>query len=426
MAVSEISEASPPSRRSLVEALRRGDWLTPARARAYVSILFWISAAATVAWIGLSRGGLDLTGKPLGTDFMSFWTASQLALGGAPAAAYDVGLHHARQTALFGHDVGYAAFFYPPIYLLICLPLALVPYFASLALWLGLTGLAYVKAARAWLGREFGLLPVLAFPAVLSNVGHGQNAFLSAGLFGAGAMWLDRRPWLAGVCFGCLAFKPHLGLLIPLALVAAWRWRPIVAAAMTTTALTAVSVVLFGGTTWRAFFAASSLARSALEQGLVGDAKMQSLFAAVRLLGGGLPLAYCAQAVMTLAAGLSLVWLQRRAFRGPAEAPALIAAALLASPFLLDYDLLLLAFPIAWLVREGVRTGFLTWEKTVLAAAFMLPAVSRTLATDLHLPLAPLVIGALLALILRRGLAQAAVRNSSDGAPAVLAPARAV
>ena len=82
----------------------------------------------------------------------------------------------------------------------------------------------------------------------------------------------------------------------------------------------------------------------------------------------------------------------------------MIGAALLASPFLLDYDLVILAAPLAWMVSEGMRTGFRDWEKTGLAAAFVLPAVSRTLATQIHLPLAPFVLAGLFALILRRGV----------------------
>jgi len=172
----------------IIASLRDADWLTRDRAAAYCRILFFVSLGAAVLWIALSRGGLDREGKPLGADFISFWTASKIALGGHPAEVYDMAIHRAAQTALFSRDVGYAAFFYPPAFLLICLPLAALPYLASLVIWLGVTGYAYWRVARAWLGDRFGALPILAFPAVLSNIGHGQNAFLSAALFGGGAL----------------------------------------------------------------------------------------------------------------------------------------------------------------------------------------------------------------------------------------------
>jgi alpha-1,2-mannosyltransferase len=395
--------APPP----LLRALSRADWLTAKRARAWGWLLLGVTLAIAVGWIAMARGGLDVAGKPLGTDFTSFWTASKLALAGSPAGAYDVAAHHAQQTAMFGRDTGYAAFFYPPIFLLICLPLAALPYLTSLVAWLAATGALYWRMARAWLGEAFGAMPIFAFPAVLTNIGHGQNGFLSAALFGGGALWLERRPIMAGLCLGALAYKPHLGIMIPVALAIAWRWKTFAAAGAAVIALAGASYGLFGLETWRGFLADSSLARGALEQGLVGDAKLQSAFAAVRLWGGGLGLAYGVQAMVAAAAAAGLVWLHRRAPNCGAEGPAMIVAALLASPFLLDYDLIILAAPLAWMLREGARSGFLTWEKTILLAAFVLPAVSRLLATDARLPLAPFVMAALFVAILRRGVSAA-------------------
>jgi len=406
-------DRAPPLR---LGALSRADWLTAKRARAWGWLLLGVTAVIGIAWVATARGGLDLAGKPLGTDFTSFWTASKLALAGSPASAYDVAAHHAQQVAIFGRDTGYAAFFYPPIFLLICLPLAALPYLASLAAWLTATGALYWRVARAWLGEAFGAMPIFAFPAVLSNIGHGQNGFLSAALFGGGALWLQRRPILAGLCLGALAYKPHLGIMIPVALAIAGRWKTFAAAGAMVIALAAASYGLFGLESWRGFLTDSSLARSALEQGLVGDAKMQSAFAAIRLWGGGLGWAYGIQAAVAVAAAAGLYWLHRRAPNSGAEGPAMIVAALIASPFLLDYDLIILAAPLAWMLREGASKGFLSWEKTILLAAFVLPAVSRTLATDAKLPLAPLVMGALFAMILRRG-AQASIKLATrDGA----------
>ena len=100
----------------------------------------------------------------------------------------------------------------------------------------------------------------------------------------------------------------------------------------------------------------------------------------------------------------------------------MVTAALLASPYLLDYDLVLLAIPLAWMAREGVRTGFRPWEKLALLAGFVLPVVSRTIASGLGLPLAPLVIGALFVLVLRRGLEAAPIARPAplSGAPETL------
>jgi alpha-1,2-mannosyltransferase len=95
-------------------ALSDCGWLDDERARAYARILLAVTLIGAVSWIDLSSGGLDREGKPIGTDFIGFYAASRLALDGRPELAYDVGSHWAAQKALFGRELGYTAFFYPP------------------------------------------------------------------------------------------------------------------------------------------------------------------------------------------------------------------------------------------------------------------------------------------------------------------------
>jgi alpha-1,2-mannosyltransferase len=387
---------------TVLAVLRDAEWLNGTRARVYPRLLLAASLGLALIWIIAAPGGIDLAGKPLGADFLSFFAASTLALQGRAAQVYDVAAHWAAQKAVFGPAVGYSAFFYPPPYLLVCLPLALAPYFASLIVWLAATGAAYWRVLRVWAGPRFDAAVLLAFPAFLVNAGHGQNGFLSAALIGGGALALDRRPIVAGLLFGALVYKPQLALMIPFALIASRRWTTFAAAAVSAATLCAATYLIWGAPVWQGFLDASPLARAALERHFVGDEKMQSAFAAVRLLHGPLALAYCAQGLTALAAVAALFWLQRRDFRGPSEAPALIAATLLASPFLLDYDLTLLAFPIAYLAREGLGRGFAPFEKSVLVLAYLLPLASRIIAGGLDLPIAAPTIAATLYFVVRR------------------------
>jgi hypothetical protein len=389
-------------RSAFLRAFCQAAWLDGRRARAWRDILLAMSWLAALAWIVLARDGLDLTGKPLGTDFLSFYAASKLALGGDPAAAYQMATHRAAEISVFGRDVGYAAFFYPPLFLLVCAPLAALPYLAALAAWLAATGAAFAASLRGWLDRRLGWSTVAAFPAVLMSIGHGQNAFLSAALLGSGAMWLESRPLLAGAAFGLVAFKPHLGLMLPLALAARGRWKVFGAAAVTVAGFAAASLAAFGPETWRGFLAGSALARATLEQGLVEPGKMVSAFAAVRVLGGPIGLAYATQGLVTLVVAAALVAALRRRPGARVEGVLIIQASLLASPFLLDYDLVALAFPLAWLAGEGVRDGFQPGEKAALLVGFLLPLVARVFAVGAHIPLAPAVLLALFALVLRR------------------------
>ncbi|HEX7947454.1 MAG TPA: glycosyltransferase family 87 protein [Phenylobacterium sp.] len=379
-------------------------WLHARRATAWVRILAVMSLAVSLGWIALSRGGVDPSGKPLGTDFLCFWSASRLLLAGAPASAvYDAARLGAMETASFP-GVDFTAFPYPPSFLLFCLPLGLLPYLAALAAWLGATGFAYWRVVRAWLGQAKGLaLPVLAFPAVLINAGHGQNGFLTTALFGGGALFLRRRPFVAGVCLGLLAFKPHLGLLIPVALIASRNGRAFAGAAVAVLGLAAASVLTFGPDPWQAYPAALSTMRLNVEQGLLATEKLQTLFATLRLWGAPLPLAYAAQAVSGVAAAAAVGIFAWRRADSPALGPVLIAASLIVSPYLLDYDLVLAAVPLAWLLADGQARGFRPGDKAVMLAAYVLPLVSRLLAMNAGLAIGPFVLAALLAVTFRRG-----------------------
>jgi hypothetical protein len=384
--------------------VRDAEWLSPRRARAYLLILAAMLAVTFVVYLATSRQGLDLAGRPIGTDFASFWTASHLALAGNPSQAWDPATHHAVQKQFFGSGVGYAAFFYPPPYLLVCLPLALAPYGPSLVLWLLATGLAWAATTRAWLDAPRDWLLILAFPAVLLNIGHGQNGFLTAALLGGGALLSQRRPWIAGLLFGALVIKPHLAVLTPLFLIATGNWRAFLAAGVTAVSLCLISFLALGASAWHGFFETSALARQTLENGLVDYAKMQSAFAAARLWGAPLTLAWTAQAASAVV-GLFALWRARRQTDGMARGATLICATLLTTPFLLDYDFTVLSFPLAWLYSRARRDGFLSWEKIALLAGFVLPLASRPLAIMAHLPIAPLVIAGLLACIHQRAAA---------------------
>ncbi len=383
-----------------IAALRDAAWLTPGRARAWCVVLATISLAVIAgALVGAWSGALH---QPLGTDFISFYAASSLALSGSPAAAYAPMAHKAMQTAIFGAALpGYYAFFYPPVFLLICLPFAMLPYQAALSLWLSVSFVPVFVTLRRVLPARWAILPILAFPAVLTNAGHGQNGFLSAGLFGAGALLLERRPFLAGLCLGGLIYKPHLLIAVPISLVAARRWRALAGVAAAATGLVTLSWLAFGPETWRSFLEIAPQARMTLETGLVDPSKMASLFAAVRILGGPASVAYALQLPLALAA-LLLLW--RNAARRPgglAEGALMAMASLLATPFLLSYDLTCLSLPIAWIAAEALRSAWRPWEKITLLIAYLLPVLTLTLAT-IGLPLAPLAMAALMVLVARR------------------------
>ncbi len=388
---------------SVPSALADATWMTPARSRAYALILLIATLVIAVAWIASATGGVDAMGHPLGTDFLNFWVASGLALAGDAAGVYDPLVHGAREQALFPAYLasGYTPFLYPPMFLLVCLPLALLPYFWSLAAWVGVTFAAYWWRVRALLPGPGAALPIVAFPAVLITAGHGQNAFLTAALFATGARWLGARPVLAGLSLGALCIKPHLMLLVPVALLLGGRWRALVAAAAMAGGLAACSLLLFGADTWHGFFRIGAVARGALEGAYFEPGKMPTVFAALRVLSAPIPLAYVAQGAAALLAVAVLVRV-RRATDAEGQIAATVVATAVASPFMVDYDLTIFAVPLAYVFARAQTGGFLRWEKVTLMAAFVLPLIERPLALGLSVPLGPLVSAALLATVARR------------------------
>ena len=383
--------------------IRDADWLDAPRAVAYPRVLGAVTLLALLAMLLTANGVVDSRGEPLGADFSNFWSASQLALRGEPAAVYDMARQYAVQQKAFGAQTGFYPFFYPPTYLLICWPLAAAPYLAALAIWLAVAGYAYQAVIRRIGGAKIGLVPILAFPAVFVAVGHGQNALLTTAILGAAALGLDRRPICAGALLGLLAFKPHLAVVAPVALLAAGRWRALAAAVVTACALALLSLAAFGLDSWKAFLAAAPAAKAVLDDKMMEVEKLQSVFGAARLLGAGADLAYVAQAAVALpVVGILLLLARNKTLSGEATGALVATASALTSPYFLDYDLALLAIPLAWATAQGLKGGFLPWEKSVLVFAFALPAFSRVIAFAFGVPLGPLAVGLLFWCVARR------------------------
>jgi hypothetical protein len=386
------------------QALRTGEWLTVARMRAYSLILLGLSVLVFAGWIAVSDGLIDRNGQPIGTDFSNVYAAGTLTWQGRSADAYEPALQHAAEKAVFdGREVPFYGWHYPPFFFAIAVLVAAVPYAWGLAIWLGASFAAYLAAIRAILPRRETLLVAAAFPAVFVNVGHGHNGFLTAALLGGALHWLDRRPWLAGVLIGLLAYKPQFGILIPIALLAGGRWRTIGAAAATVAALIAISFALLGSGIWHAFADSMNFTQTVvLEQGGTGWQKIQSIFSAVRAWGASVPIAYAAQASLFAALAATLAWLWHSNAAFELKAAALALGSLLATPYVLDYDLVVLAVAIAFFARHGLQHGFRDFEISLLAAAWIVPLLSRSIASATFIPLGLLVELALYAFVLRR------------------------
>jgi glycosyl transferase family 87 len=408
---------------AMLDGMRSGDWVTRERVR-LVAFGLLIAFAAGLAYLAGTANGLnDAQGRPLGTDFSNVYAAGTLVLEGQPQAPFDPALQYAREQAIFGTATPFFGWHYPPFFLFVAAALALMPYKLALVVWQGATLALYLLALRAivvgsvpgtsvvrrlrpstWTGVDpLWLILALAFPAVFINLGHGHNGFLTAALIGAALVNLDRRPLLAGLLLGLIVYKPQFGILIPLVLAASARWRTFAAAAATVAALALITTLAFGMSVWDAFMASTHFTRIiVLEAGETGWHKIQSVFSLVRMWGGPVALAYAVQAAVTVMLAAALVWLWRAQVDFSLKAAALIIAALLATPYSLDYDMTALAPAIAFLAVNGLRHGFAPYEKSALAALWIAPLVARSIAQAILVPVGVLGMAAVLGLVLHR------------------------
>jgi Glycosyltransferase family 87 len=201
--------------------------LSPERLR--VIVRCWLVIAPIAYLVDLLRqtqdGLTDGIRRAFGDDFINYWSGAYLAFHGRAAEVYDIQAFHAFEQSILGPHIHYYMYSYPPVLLVLTLPLALMPYVPGLGVWLVATWYGFYRTLKLT-GSEGVLLLSVATPALFISAVGGQNGAMTAALLGGGLTLLDRRPVVAGVMLGLLAYKPHLALILPFAVIAGRRWAP--------------------------------------------------------------------------------------------------------------------------------------------------------------------------------------------------------
>jgi alpha-1,2-mannosyltransferase len=384
-------------------------WLNKERLTNYPRIFLALYLIAGIIWILLSHKGLDPRHKALGYDFITYWAASHLALKGVPASAYDLVSIVREEWAIVPGIHSVNPWLYPPTFYLLILPLALMPYFLSYFVFLSSTFAAYFVVVRKIFAGPGSLMLLLAFPGIFINAVQGQNGFLTAALMGGALLLLPRRPLCAGILFGLLTIKPHLGLLIPLALLCGRHWRALFYAAFSAGIFLAIGVAVLGVDTLNAFI----VGMGRFSGWAINDpellAKITSFFSFSYLLGAPLWGAYALFGIIALGVATAVCWIWLRCPEQDLRMAALVCGSLLTSPYLLDYDLAWLALAIAWFGRYGVRHGWLRGEREMLAAVWLLPMFVGAVHVVTHMQLVPFLLLGFFLMILRRSIVAAEV-----------------
>ncbi len=388
----------------MADEARRGDWAYGVAIRLFPPLFVAIYAAFFIKRFYTSTGLLSAAGDPVASDFTMFWVASGFILDGAAAAVYDWSRMMAAEHALVPGMSGVLGWSYPPIFMLYVLPLALVPFLWSYALWCAASFAAMAGVIRRIAPARQTIWLLLGFPATLICIGHGQNGFVTAALFGGALTLMNKRPVVAGVLIGLLAYKPQFGLLIPLALLAGRQWTAIAAADATTVALVAATAALFGPETWLVFWNNLAVIDQKMAEGHVPILKMTSLFATLRVLGVDTGVAYALHGALAVAVAaiVAWVWHRRRATAG--SAAVLIVGALLVSPHVYDYDLPVLAVAIAFIGWAAYSSEHLPGERAALLFAWFTPMIVLGSVTYVGVQLGAFCLLVVFAVAVRRAL----------------------
>ncbi len=334
-----------------------------ARVRALSGRTLWLlvilgTTVTALFTLTVLKTSFFLTAKPdtvaIGVDFRVFWAAAQLAIQGEPLATFDMArlgtVHNVEPDA-------WMPWLYPPGYLLLLMPLGGMPFSVAFLVATLLSIALIGMAVRGFVG---GSLPVwLAMtlaPAYIPTLILGQNSLLwLAGL--VAALWaLQKQRWiLAGVFIGCLTLKPQLGLLLPVALLAAGLWRTILSAIVTTVVLAVVPTFVFGLEYW------PLLVDRLAEQGEGVVLSIENLFLMVGpfyLLGlfGASPewTILIQWAIIVVSAVIvALLWRSDRV-SFDVKAAGLLLAMLLSAPYLWYYEAAMMAVIGLFMVRGGL------------------------------------------------------------------------
>ncbi|MBB3259144.1 hypothetical protein F4827_004018 [Paraburkholderia bannensis] len=387
-------------------------WLTHERFVVYSVTICILYVAFLGMWARVTHGFLAAeTAKPAG-DFAVFWSASHVMLHGTAAQVYNFTSFSAVERALSGSFVkdSFLPWLYPPTFLVLVTPLALLPFLLSYALFVGASLYAYVKGALAlsrlarWSGNaRLAVLLLATSPCVFVAALFGQNSLLTASLAAFAVRWVERYPVRAGICIGLLCIKPQMAMIFPFVLIATRAWRAFASAAATALTCAGLSIAVCGLHTVKLSFLAADLARSLiLEHSAAFWLASPTSFAALRLGDVPLPLAYLLQgAVATLAiASACHVW--HKTHDAGARAATLALATLIANPYVWHYELAWLGITLAWLLATGLRAGWLRGEQTVIVLAWLLP-LFELFNRFTELPqIGPIVLLLVLLMILRR------------------------
>jgi Glycosyltransferase family 87 len=324
-------------------------------------LLSWFIYVYTMATPGL----VDRAGRFKGTDHIYFFVMGSLMQDGRTDDLYSPDAHLAEGRRRIDSNLAlYQPYSnYGPQVAWAFMPLARLPYAYSLTLFLIVTAACY--GLSVWIvwrdlpelapyGRLVALLAA-ASPLFLSLFRYAQLSAMSLLLLSLALAALRRnRRFLAGIALGTMIFKPTLGVIVGITLVAAGEWRIVAGAATAAGAQIALAWAVSSTFVMRQYV--DVLWRLLRDPSLVQiyPTEVHSLRGFVQLLIPRSPLI----GLVSLVGTLVLLAIGIHVWRSKCEMGlrwgVLVLLTILASPHLLTYDLVLLSLPLLTLANWAV------------------------------------------------------------------------
>jgi hypothetical protein len=232
-------------------------------------------------------------------------------------------------------------------------------------------------------------------------------------MFAGGLLAMERgRPYLAGLALGFLAYKPQLGLLIPVALIASRDWRVFFSTGATALGLAALATLILGPELWVVFLKNAPLLREVMEEGMLPWHKMPSAFIFFRYLGVPAFFSYVLQALTAFAAAACVAVVWRRLGASRLAWAVLVSATLLVPPYTFDYELAITGIVLVILASDMAERGATRLEKAALVGLYVVPLLVAPFAEHTHLQIGFPALLVLLFLSMKRAMSLATLRPS--------------
>jgi Glycosyltransferase family 87 len=389
--------------------IRWPHWLGPLPGRREAHAMAWMALAAGLILCAVSLvlgfHGRPFMGRPLGGDFVEFYTIGRILNTHPPAEIYDlhlaVKLQHEILPTMSGTQM--LVFGQAPYIAWLFRLFALLPYGWAYVAWLGFSALLYITGLRVLFAtarlnpedRKTGYLLALSWAPFLFETWIGGQMAMVVFFVWVLFFWCLEQdwPWLAGLALALCLFKPTLVALPALMLLANRRWRVVGGLAAGGAALAAASWATVGRTGLLAW--SNILALNAQVAAETGDAwhraKYVDFAAFFHLLLGNNP---AATAILLAAVGvtaigfLGMAWWRADGREQNELWAATLVFTLVVNAYAPIYDTLLAVIAVTFMAAHNKRQrlpqdreAFAVW----LLLLYMVPWITQAFAEFLHL-----------------------------------------